>query len=39
MYFPEGQIRVFVYGQPVSMRLCTAMERIEIDHLFHCGEV
>ncbi len=21
MFFPEGQIRVFVYGQPVSMRL------------------
>jgi hypothetical protein len=21
MLFPEGQIRVFVYGQPVSMRL------------------
>ena len=21
MFFPEGQIRVFVYGRPVSMRL------------------
>lgn len=21
MFFPEGQIRVFVYGEPVSMRL------------------
>jgi len=21
MFFPEGQVRVFVYGQPVSMRL------------------
>jgi transposase len=21
MFFPEGQIRVFVYGQPVNMRL------------------
>lgn len=21
MFFPEGQIRVFLYGQPVSMRL------------------
>ena len=21
MFFPEGQVRVFVYGEPVSMRL------------------
>jgi len=21
MFFPEGQVRVFLYGQPVSMRL------------------
>jgi transposase len=21
MFFPEGQVRVFVYGQPVNMRL------------------
>ena len=21
MFFPEGQVRVFLYGEPVSMRL------------------
>lgn len=21
MFFPEGQVRVFLYGQPVNMRL------------------
>ena len=21
MFFPEGQVRVFVYGEPVNMRL------------------
>ena len=21
MFFPEGQVRIFVYGEPVSMRL------------------
>ena len=37
MFFPEGQVRVFVYGEPVSMRL--SFDGLGDDNAFHLEQV